>query len=173
MQVGTKSLWARLSSGRRNCGRDYVISHGSGPTIFPAVDGLESLPDILQLCADGLHLFPVSACQVPETKLLSRNQPSPAKNISVSNSQMCLWQVDDEKNKKTKKILLLFIHLLASLFRNFVPKQVRKSALDDVTKSTETSPSGSNMAANSFQWSSRKLKISHSRSEVTGIWTDV
>lgn len=172
MQVGTKSLWARLSSGRRNCGRDYVISHGSGPTIFPAVDGLESLPDILQLCADGLHLFPVSACQVPETKFLSRNQQSPAKNISVSNSQMCLWQVDDEKTKQNKKILLLFIYLLASLFRN-VPKQVRKLALDDVTKSTETSPSGSNMAANSFQWSSRKLKISHSGSEVTGIWTDV
>lgn len=80
-----------------------MISHGSGPTIFPAVDGLESLPDILQLCADGLHLFPVSACQVPETKFLSRNQPSPAKNISVSNSQMCLWQVDDEKNKTKQK----------------------------------------------------------------------
>lgn len=114
MWIGTKSLWARLSSGRRNCGRDYVISHGSGPTIFPAVDGLESLPDILQLCADGLHLFPVSACQVPETKFLSRNQPSPAKNISVSNSQMRLWQVDDEKNKNKQKksFFYLFICLL-------------------------------------------------------------
>lgn len=77
------------------------------------------------------------------------------------------------KKTKKNKILLLFIYLLASLFRNFVPKQVRKLALDDVTKSTETSPSGSNKAANSFQWSSRKLKISHSGSEVTGIWTDV
>lgn len=80
---------------RRNYGRDDVILHGSGPTTFPAIYGLGRLPDILQLCAEGLHLFPLCACQVPETKILSRHQSAPARNISVPSSELCLWHVDD------------------------------------------------------------------------------
>lgn len=138
-----KSLWARLSTGRRN----YGILHGSGPTILPVVYCPKSLPDILQLCAEGLDLFPVCACQVPETKILSRNQPSPARNIPVPNTKMILWHVEDvPKNKTkntTKNVLLLLIYCFAS--------SSHLSSQDH--QGPETSPSGSDVPANSFQWS--------------------
>lgn len=107
---------------------------GSGPTIFPAVYSPGSLPDILQLCAEGLDLFPVCACQVPETKILSRNQPSQARNVPVSNSEMILlkparqdptWQLIHFKRTALMLIpfffffyILLFVflfHLLSTL----------------------------------------------------------